>query len=71
MQFAMASAIAAGRVGLAELTDAFVQRKEIQALMPKVEVVPDDREDPQRLGARPTTGGDRDHGRPRASKARA
>jgi 2-methylcitrate dehydratase PrpD len=53
MQFAMASAIAARRVGLTELTDAFVQRKEIQALLPKVEVVPDDREDPKRLGASP------------------
>jgi 2-methylcitrate dehydratase PrpD len=53
MQFAMASAIAAKRVGLAELTDGFVQRKDIQALMPKVEVVPDDREDPARLGASP------------------
>ena len=53
MQFAMAGAIAAGRVGLGELTDAFVQRPDIQALMPKVEVVPDDRVDPQRLGAAP------------------
>jgi 2-methylcitrate dehydratase PrpD len=53
MQFAMASAIAAKRVGLAELTDSFVLGKDIQALMPKVEVVPDDREDPQRLGASP------------------
>jgi 2-methylcitrate dehydratase PrpD len=53
MQFAMASAIAARRVGLTELTDGFVQRKDIQALFPKVEVVPDDREDPQRLGAAP------------------
>src|SRR4029453_1366766 len=53
MQFAMASAIAAKRVGLAELTDTFVLGKDIQALMPKVEVVPDDREDPQRLGASP------------------
>jgi 2-methylcitrate dehydratase PrpD len=53
MQFAMASAIAARRVGLSELTDTFVQRPDIQALMPKVEVVPDDRVDPQRLGASP------------------
>jgi 2-methylcitrate dehydratase PrpD len=53
MQFAMASAIAARRVGLGELTDGFVQRQDIQVLMPKVEVVPDDREDPQRLGAAP------------------
>jgi len=53
MQFAMASAIAAKRVGLSELTDTFVQRPDIQALIPKVEVVPDDRVDPQRLGASP------------------
>jgi 2-methylcitrate dehydratase PrpD len=53
MQFAMASAIAAKRVGLTELTDTFVLGKDIQALMPKVEVVPDDREDPVRLGASP------------------
>jgi 2-methylcitrate dehydratase PrpD len=53
MQFAMASAIVAGRVGLAELTDLFVQRSEIQALMSKVAVEPDDREDPKRPGAAP------------------
>ena len=65
MQFAMASAIAAKRVGLAELTDTFVLRKDIQALMPKVEVVPDDREDPAAAGCLPLRpGGDRDHGRP-------
>ncbi len=76
MQFAMASAIAASRVGLAELTDGFVQRKDIQALLPKVEVVPDDREDPQRGGRgalRPR--GDRHHrwapARERARHARA
>lgn len=53
MQFAMASALVAGRVGLGELTDAFVQRRDIQDLMPKVTVVPDDREDPARPGAAP------------------
>jgi 2-methylcitrate dehydratase PrpD len=53
MQFAMASAIAARRVGLGELTDGFVQRGEIQGLMPRVEVVPDDREDPERPGSSP------------------
>jgi len=53
MQFAMASSIVAGRVGLAELTDDFVQRKEIQGLLPKVKVEPDDRIDPQRPGASP------------------
>jgi len=53
MQFAMASSVVAGRVGLAELTDAFVQRRDIQTLMPKVTVAPDDREDPKRPGAAP------------------
>jgi 2-methylcitrate dehydratase PrpD len=53
MQFAMASALVAGRAGLAELTDAFVRRADIQALMPRVRVEPDDREDPTRTGAAP------------------
>jgi 2-methylcitrate dehydratase PrpD len=53
MQFAMACALVARSVGLGELTDAFVQRKDIQALMPKVKVEPDDREDPERPGAAP------------------
>jgi 2-methylcitrate dehydratase PrpD len=53
MQFAMASSIVANRVGLRELTDEFVQRSEIQALMPKVVVAPDDRVDPKRTGNAP------------------
>jgi 2-methylcitrate dehydratase PrpD len=53
MQFAMASSLVAGRVGLGELTDDFVQRPDVQALMPKVAVEPDDREDPARPGAAP------------------
>ena len=53
MQFAMASAIVAGRVGLGELTDGFVQRTDVQGLLPKVSVEPDDREDPERPGAAP------------------
>jgi 2-methylcitrate dehydratase PrpD len=53
MQFAMASALVAGRVGLGELTDAFVQRRDIQDLMAKVQVEPDDREDAARSGAAP------------------
>jgi len=53
MQFAMASAIVARRAGLDELTDAFVQRPEVQALLPKVTVEPDDRPDPKRSGAAP------------------
>jgi 2-methylcitrate dehydratase PrpD len=39
MEFAMASGIVAKRVGLRELTDGFVQRPDIQALMKKVEIV--------------------------------
>ncbi len=53
MQFAMASALVAGRVGLGELTDTFVRREDVQALMPKVTVEPEDREDPVRPGAAP------------------
>jgi len=53
MQFAMASSIVANRVGLGELTDEFVQRCDIQALMPKVVVAPDDRVDPKRTGNAP------------------
>lgn len=53
MQFAMASALIAGRAGLAELTDGFVQRREVQDLMTRVRVVPDDREDPARPGSAP------------------
>ena len=39
IEFCMASGIIAQRVGLRELTDAFVQRPDIQALMKKVEIV--------------------------------
>ena len=39
IEFAMASGIIAQRVGLRELTDGFVQRPDIQALMRKVEIV--------------------------------
>jgi 2-methylcitrate dehydratase PrpD len=53
MQFAMACAIVAKRAGLAELTDAFVLRKDIQALMPRVHIEVDDREDPARPGHAP------------------
>lgn len=44
MQFAMACALIARRAGLAELTDTFVLRPDVQALMKHVVVVPDDRE---------------------------
>jgi 2-methylcitrate dehydratase PrpD len=53
MQFAMASCLAARRVGLMELTDDFVRRADIQRVMPKVTVEPDDREDPKRPGDAP------------------
>ncbi|NYT22955.1 MmgE/PrpD family protein [Alcaligenaceae bacterium] len=46
MEFAMASALIAGRVTLAELTDEFVSRQDVQDLMKRVTVIPDDRMDP-------------------------
>ena len=36
MQFAMAAALIARKVGLSELTDGFVQRPEVQAIFPRV-----------------------------------
>ena len=39
IEFCMASGIVAQRVGLRELTDDFVQRPDIQALMKKVEII--------------------------------
>ena len=53
MQFAMASTLVAARVGLGELTDTFVRREDVQALMAKVGVEPDDRQDPARPGQAP------------------
>lgn len=47
IQFAMASALLAGRVGLSEVSDAFVRRPEMQALMQKVQVEADPRSDPE------------------------
>jgi 2-methylcitrate dehydratase PrpD len=49
----MASGIVAGRVGLRELTDGFVQRPDIQALMRKVEIVTTTEYDPELPGAAP------------------
>jgi 2-methylcitrate dehydratase PrpD len=51
MQFAMSCAVIAGRVGLAEMTDAFVCRPDVQALMHKVHIAIDDTYDPQTPGA--------------------
>ena len=45
MEFAMASALITGRAGLTELTDEFVRRPDVQALMQRVVVTPDDRMD--------------------------
>jgi aconitate decarboxylase len=45
-EFAAASAVSAGRVGLAELTDGFVRTPAIQGLLPKVKVTPVDDPDP-------------------------
>jgi 2-methylcitrate dehydratase PrpD len=38
MQFAMAAALVARRVGLSELTDGFVLRPEVQAIFPRVSI---------------------------------
>lgn len=53
MEFAMASVLVRGRAGLNELQDDFVQTPEVQALMQKVVVEPDDREDPEQPGRSP------------------
>ena len=50
MEFAMACALIARRLSLAEFTDGFVRRDDVQALMKRVVVMPDDREDPRRPG---------------------
>src|SRR3954453_8440343 len=53
IEFCMASGIVAQRVGLRELTDDFVQRSDIQALMRKVEIVTTMDYDPDLPGAAP------------------
>jgi 2-methylcitrate dehydratase PrpD len=52
-QFDMACALIAGKVGLTELTDAFVQRHDVQALMARVTVSPTDETDPDLPGYAP------------------
>ncbi|WP_338664791.1 MmgE/PrpD family protein [Pararoseomonas sp. SCSIO 73927] len=52
-QFDMAAAVIAGKVGLTELTDAFVQRPEVRALMARVTVSSTDEADPALPGAAP------------------
>jgi len=53
MQFAMASSVVAGRAGLTELTDVFVQREDVQSLIRKVEVIADDTPHPTMPGYSP------------------
>jgi len=53
MEFAMASGVVAKRVGLRELTDEFVQREDIQALMRRVEIVTTSDYDAELAGAAP------------------
>jgi 2-methylcitrate dehydratase PrpD len=45
-EFAAAASVVAGRVGLNELTDEFVRRKEVQSLFPKVRITTVDASDP-------------------------
>jgi 2-methylcitrate dehydratase PrpD len=52
-QFDMAAAVIAGKVGLMELADGFVQRPDVQALMGRVTVTPTDEVDPALPGAAP------------------
>jgi 2-methylcitrate dehydratase PrpD len=53
MQFAIASALLVRRCGLLELQDDFVERADVQQLMQRVRVLPEDREDPRRPGEAP------------------
>jgi len=51
IEFAMAAAVIAGRVGLGELTDTFVRRADVQALMRRVGVETNKNYDPDSPGA--------------------
>ena len=51
IEFAMAAAVTAGRVGLGELTDTFVRRPDVQALMRRVGVETNENYDPDSPGA--------------------
>ncbi|MGD9613986.1 MAG: MmgE/PrpD family protein [Alphaproteobacteria bacterium] len=51
MEFAMAAAVISRRASLAEYTDAFVRRPEVQELMRKVSIVTNENYDPQVSGA--------------------
>jgi len=50
IEFALAAPIIIGRIGLSELSDDCVLRPDIQALMKRVRVVPDDRDNADRPG---------------------
>ena len=51
MEFAMAASVIARRASLAEFTDNFVRRPDVQALMQKVEIEANENYDPQWSGA--------------------
>jgi 2-methylcitrate dehydratase PrpD len=51
MEFAMAASVIAGRATLAEYTDGFVRRPDVQALMQKVEIETNENYDPETSGA--------------------
>ena len=51
MEFAMAASVIAGRATLAEYTDGFVRRPDVQALMQKVEIETNENYDPEVSGA--------------------
>ena len=53
MEFAMTSCVVAGRAGLSELTDDFVQNPVVQNLMQRVTVIADTKEDPKLPGYSP------------------
>ncbi|HSH88823.1 MAG TPA: MmgE/PrpD family protein [Ramlibacter sp.] len=53
MQFAMAAALIERRCTLHELRDEFVNRDDVRQLMSRVEVLPEDRQDPLRPGEAP------------------
>ena len=51
MEFAMAAAVISRRASLAEYTDAFVRRPEVQELMQRVTIVTNENYDPVQVGA--------------------
>ena len=53
MEFAMASAVIAGNAGLRELSDQFVQRDDVQALMRRVTISPRDSDPRDSIGGAP------------------